>query len=280
LLVLSALGVLTADRIAPYAALMTCYILASSTFGMAFGFVIPRSEYYGLPVFRLVTLLSVCGAYLAADFDYSIGIKLFFSFLSPSVGMVLGVVMIESYFFRFGSPMNYSYISHTKSYPTLNNLNMVLLLSALMYFLIVLVFPLDGFYKWMGLSKVAKQLLEREAGEVDESAYPYDKEEEETNRSSDASLKRLLEVNSIYHVYPDGTKAVSNVSFTVKEGEVLSFLGANGAGKSTCMKMLCGTLDATRGDALVNGYSITTHRTLARRKLGIAMQQDIIWVRL
>jgi ABC-type multidrug transport system ATPase subunit len=93
-------------------------------------------------------------------------------------------------------------------------------------------------------------------------------------------LKRLLEVNSIYHVYPDGTKAVSNVSFTVKEGEVLSFLGANGAGKSTCMKMLCGTLDVTRGDALVNGYSITTHRTLARRKLGIAMQQDIIWVRL
>jgi ATP-binding cassette subfamily A (ABC1) protein 3 len=60
-------------------------------------------------------------------------------------------------------------------------------------------------------------------------------------------------------------------------GEVLSFLGANGAGKSTTMKMLCGTLDATYGDAMVNGYSITTEKTLARRNLGIAMQQDIIW---
>jgi ATP-binding cassette subfamily A (ABC1) protein 3 len=60
-------------------------------------------------------------------------------------------------------------------------------------------------------------------------------------------------------------------------GEVLSFLGANGAGKSTTMKMLCGTLDATYGDANVNGYSISTQKTLARRNLGIAMQQDIIW---
>ena len=43
------------------------------------------------------------------------------------------------------------------------------------------------------------------------------------------------------------------------------------------MGMLCGTLDATFGDATVNGYSITTNRTMARRNLGICMQQDIIW---
>lgn len=50
-------------------------------------------------------------------------------------------------------------------------------------------------------------------------------------------------------------------------------------GKSTCMGMLCGTLNATFGDAIVNGYSISQQRTLARRNLGIAMQQDIIWVK-
>ena len=43
------------------------------------------------------------------------------------------------------------------------------------------------------------------------------------------------------------------------------------------MGMLCGTLEATIGDAVVNGYSITRDRTLARRNLGICMQQDIIW---
>lgn len=43
------------------------------------------------------------------------------------------------------------------------------------------------------------------------------------------------------------------------------------------MRMLCGTLNATLGDALIAGCSITTSRVEARRHLGIAMQQDIIW---
>ncbi len=43
------------------------------------------------------------------------------------------------------------------------------------------------------------------------------------------------------------------------------------------MGMLCGTLKATFGDATINGYSITRDRTMARRNLGICMQQDIIW---
>ncbi len=104
--------------------------------------------------------------------------------------------------------------------------------------------------------------------------YPCDKEEEDT-----AGAKFLLKVNTMTQVYPDGTNAVKDMTFNVREGEVLSFLGANGAGKSTTMKMLCGTLDPTYGDATVNGYSITGQKTLARRNLGIAMQQDIIWVR-
>jgi ATP-binding cassette subfamily A (ABC1) protein 3 len=43
------------------------------------------------------------------------------------------------------------------------------------------------------------------------------------------------------------------------------------------MGMLCGTLKATYGDAIVNGFSITRNRTMARRNLGICMQQDVIW---
>lgn len=46
------------------------------------------------------------------------------------------------------------------------------------------------------------------------------------------------------------------------------------------MGMLCGALEVTKGDTWVNGYSITHQRTLARRNLGIAMQQDVIWVRV
>eukprot|EP01034_Spumella_vulgaris_P001410 gene1410-1862_t len=41
--------------------------------------------------------------------------------------------------------------------------------------------------------------------------------------------------------------------------------------------MFCGIVEATFGNAMVNGFSITTDKTRARRNLGIAMQQDIIW---
>ena len=51
-------------------------------------------------------------------------------------------------------------------------------------------------------------------------------------------------------------KAVSGISFEVKQGEVLGFLGPNGAGKSTTMKMLTCFLAPTEGDATIFGKSI------------------------
>ncbi|KAB2844029.1 MAG: ATP-binding cassette domain-containing protein, partial [Melioribacteraceae bacterium] len=45
--------------------------------------------------------------------------------------------------------------------------------------------------------------------------------------------------------------SVDNISFNVKQGEIFGFLGSNGAGKSTTIRMLCGILEPTSGDALV-----------------------------
>jgi ABC-2 type transport system ATP-binding protein len=50
--------------------------------------------------------------------------------------------------------------------------------------------------------------------------------------------------------------SVNSISFEVEQGEIFGFLGANGAGKSTTIKMLCGILEPTSGDATVGGYSI------------------------
>lgn len=261
-------GVLDDGRVGPYGGLLTCYVLASAAFGMAFGFVIPRSEYYGLPVFLTTCALTVCGAYLAIADNISIGLKLFFCFLSPSVGMTMGIIVIENYIYSNGSPMNYHYVNDNRNYPSLSEINTIILVSALAYFLITLALPLDWIWKLTGDTNQGLVL-----NKPDEMKYPCDTEEENT-----AGAKFLLKVDTMTQVYPDGTHAVKDMSFNVREGEVLSFLGANGAGKSTTMKMLCGTLDPTYGDASVNGYSITAQKTLARRNLGIAMQQDIIWV--
>lgn len=50
------------------------------------------------------------------------------------------------------------------------------------------------------------------------------------------------------------TQAVKGISFSLKEGEIVGYIGANGAGKSTTIKMMCGILTPSRGTILVNGF--------------------------
>ncbi|GAB4149765.1 MAG: ABC transporter ATP-binding protein [Ignavibacteriales bacterium] len=67
--------------------------------------------------------------------------------------------------------------------------------------------------------------------------------------------------------------SVDNVSFTIKEGEIFGFLGANGAGKSTTIRMLCGILSPTSGDALVGGYSIVHDSNSVKKNIGYMSQK-------
>ena len=67
--------------------------------------------------------------------------------------------------------------------------------------------------------------------------------------------------------------SVDNISFVVKQGEVFGFLGSNGAGKSTTIKMLCGILEPTSGDATVGGYSVTNEPDSVKRNIGYMSQK-------
>jgi ABC-2 type transport system ATP-binding protein len=67
--------------------------------------------------------------------------------------------------------------------------------------------------------------------------------------------------------------AVDHVSFNVRKGEVFGFLGANGAGKSTTIKMLCGILEPTSGDALVAGFSVMNEPDKVKRSIGYMSQR-------
>ncbi len=66
--------------------------------------------------------------------------------------------------------------------------------------------------------------------------------------------------------------AVNNVTFSVKPGEIFGLLGPNGAGKSTTFKTLCGLIRPTSGEAFVNGKSLLTAPTDARRGIGYMAQ--------
>jgi ABC-2 type transport system ATP-binding protein len=67
--------------------------------------------------------------------------------------------------------------------------------------------------------------------------------------------------------------AVDRLSFTVKRGEIFGFLGANGAGKSTTIRMLCGLLQATSGKAAVGGYDINTQTDQVKQSIGYMSQR-------
>ena len=67
--------------------------------------------------------------------------------------------------------------------------------------------------------------------------------------------------------------AVDAVSFRVRHGEILGFLGANGAGKSTTVKMLCGLLRPTLGTAIVAGVDVSRHPERVRRVIGYMSQR-------
>jgi ABC-2 type transport system ATP-binding protein len=67
--------------------------------------------------------------------------------------------------------------------------------------------------------------------------------------------------------------AVNDVSFSVRQGEIFGFLGANGAGKSTTIRMLCGLLRPTAGTALVGGVDVSRDPEGVKRRIGYMSQR-------
>jgi ABC-2 type transport system ATP-binding protein len=67
--------------------------------------------------------------------------------------------------------------------------------------------------------------------------------------------------------------AVNDVSFDVRAGEIFGFLGSNGAGKSTTIRMLCGLLKPTSGTAIVGGVDVTSDPEGVKRRIGYMSQR-------
>ena len=70
-------------------------------------------------------------------------------------------------------------------------------------------------------------------------------------------------------------KAVSPLSFEVKEGEIVGLLGENGAGKTTTLRMLATMLKPTHGEAFINGYSSIKNPQEVRKSIGILFGGDV-----
>ena len=74
--------------------------------------------------------------------------------------------------------------------------------------------------------------------------------------------------------------AVNDLSFSVQQGEIFGFLGANGAGKSTTIRMLCGLLRPTSGTAIVGGVDVCRNPEGVKRRIGYMSQKFSLYERL
>jgi len=81
-----------------------------------------------------------------------------------------------------------------------------------------------------------------------------------------------IEVNELTKQFGEFT-AVDHISFQVKQGEIFGFLGANGAGKTTAIKMMSGLLLPTSGTATVAGYDVLTQSKLIKKNIGYMSQR-------
>jgi ABC-2 type transport system ATP-binding protein len=77
----------------------------------------------------------------------------------------------------------------------------------------------------------------------------------------------MIKVNGLTKDY-GSRRAISNVTFDAEQGEIVGFLGPNGAGKTTTMRILCGYMPPTDGEALVAGYDVVSESLEVRKRVG------------
>lgn len=88
--------------------------------------------------------------------------------------------------------------------------------------------------------------------------------------------ENVIEVNGLTKAFGD-FKAVDTISFVVKKGEIFGFLGANGAGKTTAIKMLIGISKPTSGKAKVAGFDVYSETESIKKNIGYMSQRFALY---
>lgn len=90
----------------------------------------------------------------------------------------------------------------------------------------------------------------------------------------------MIELLNISKTFNGKTKAVDNVTMTIKDGEIFGFLGPNGAGKTTTIKIITGILNADSGSVKINGVDIKEDALQAKAQLGFVPDDPNMFLRL
>jgi multidrug/hemolysin transport system ATP-binding protein len=89
------------------------------------------------------------------------------------------------------------------------------------------------------------------------------------------SMEKIIQIEHLYKSFGE-VKAVQDLSFCVKKGELFAFLGLNGAGKSTTISIMCGQLQKDGGRVEINGKNIDENALEIKRELGVVFQNSVM----
>ena len=87
--------------------------------------------------------------------------------------------------------------------------------------------------------------------------------------------KTVIQIDHLSKSFGD-VRAVNDLSFGVREGELFAFLGVNGAGKSTTINIMCGQLPKDTGDVVIDGYHIDKENAKIKAQLGVVFQNSVL----
>lgn len=88
-------------------------------------------------------------------------------------------------------------------------------------------------------------------------------------------MEKIIQIEHLYKSFGE-VKAVQDLSFCVKKGELFAFLGLNGAGKSTTISIMCGQLQKDGGRVEINGKNIDENALEIKRELGVVFQNSVM----
>lgn len=87
-------------------------------------------------------------------------------------------------------------------------------------------------------------------------------------------MEKIIEIKNLSKSFKE-IKAVDNLTFSVKKGELFAFLGLNGAGKSTTINIMCGMLSKDKGEIIINNHNIDTQLVDVKKDLGVVFQNSV-----
>lgn len=92
-------------------------------------------------------------------------------------------------------------------------------------------------------------------------------------------MKNIIEIKNLDKSFRE-VHAVNDLSLKVKEGELFAFLGVNGAGKSTTISIMCGTLPKDGGEVIIDGKNVDTDMKEITKELGVVFQTSVLDAKL